>query len=169
MLERRCHGSNCECLEYLVQWDSQFMGQPHNAGEQNDMSVLTYVVYIHLYIFVVMCRLNSSCSSRRAWVHVEFVNELRTLYETGEAPGCKISHHIVGKFVRAIGSLEAAHTLKDIWANKGFNFEKVDDIYSIRLNDQWRLELTIDWVDKQHSRETVYPQHLSKHYKERWP
>ena len=102
-------------------------------------------------------------------MHVEFVNELRTLYETGEAPGCKISHHIVGKFVRAIGSLEAAHTLKDIWANKGFNFEKVDDIYSIRLNDQWRLELTIDWADKQHSRETVYPQHLSKHYKERWP
>lgn len=102
-------------------------------------------------------------------MHVEFVNELRTLYETGEAPGYRISHRIVDKFVRAIGSLEAAHTLKDIWANKGFNFEKVDDIYSMRLNDQWRLELTIDWANKQHSHETLYPQHLSKHYKERWP
>jgi len=138
---------------------------------QNAILILTSMVYMLLHIIVETDRLDTSCSGRSAQVHVEFVNELRTLYETGEAPGCKISHHIVGKFVRAIGSLEAAHTLKDIWANKGFNFEKVDDndIYSIRLNDQWRLELTIDWADKQHSRETVYPQHLSKHYKERWP
>lgn len=102
-------------------------------------------------------------------MHYEFVNELRTLYETGTAQGCRIPRHIVDKFVRAIGSIESAHTLEDIRANKGFNFEKVDDIYSMRLNRQWRLEITIVWIDKQHPCETVYPQHLSKHYKERWP
>lgn len=133
------------------------------------MCVLTYTVYIHLYIPVITCRLILSCSTRRIYVHYEFVNELQTLYEIGAAPGCRIPRHIVDKFVRAIGSIEAAHTLEDIRANKGFNFEQVGDVYSIRLNRQWRLELTIDWADKQHSRETVYPQHLSKHYKERWP
>jgi len=136
---------------------------------QNAILILTSMVYMLLHIIVEVGRLDASCSSRRAWVHVEFVNELRTLYETGEAPGCKISHHIVDKFVRAIGSLEAACTLEDIRTNRGYNFEQVGDVYSMRLNRQWRLELTIDWADKQHSRETVYPQHLSKHYKERWP
>ena len=102
-------------------------------------------------------------------MHVEFVNELRTLYENGAAQGCKVPSRIVDKFVRAIGSLEAARTLEDIRTNRGYNFEQVGDVYSMRLNRQWRLELTIDWADKQHSRETVYPQHLSKHYKERWP
>lgn len=102
-------------------------------------------------------------------MHVEFVNELRTLYETGEAPGCRVPRHIVDKFVRAIGSLEAANTLEDIRANRGFKFERVGEIYSMRLNEQWRLELTIDWADKQRAHEVFYPQHLSKHYKERWP
>ena len=136
---------------------------------QNAILILTSMVYMLLHIIVETDRLDTSCSSGRAWVHVEFVNELRTLYETGEALGCKIPRYIVDKFVRAIGSLEEATTLEDIRVNKGYHFEKVEDIYSMRLNDQWRLELTIDWADKQHPHETFYPQHLSKHYKERWP
>jgi plasmid maintenance system killer protein len=102
-------------------------------------------------------------------VHVEFVNELQMLYEAGAAPGCRIPRHIVDKFIRTIGSLEAAYTVEDIRANRGYNFEQVDDFYSMRLNKQWRLELTIVWADDQHPRETVYPRCLSKHYKERWP
>lgn len=55
---------------------------------------------------------------------------------------------IVRAYRRRMQQIRAAHDERDFYANKGMHFEKLEGKrkgqYSIRLNDQYRLILTLD-------------------------
>jgi len=56
-------------------------------------------------------------------------------------------HSVVELFLRRVRSIEAATDERDLRALKSLHFEKLKggkDRYSMRLNDAWRLILTIE-------------------------
>jgi proteic killer suppression protein len=72
---------------------------------------------------------------------------LDELYTTGRG-GKRYSRQVVDAFVRAIATIDAATDERDLYAQKGLHFEKLKGDRkgqrSIRLNQQWRLILTVE-------------------------
>lgn len=75
------------------------------------------------------------------------MRKLEQLYTIGRG-GKHYNRQVVDAFVRAIVSIDAAAHERDLYAQKGLHFEKLKGDRkrqrSIRLNQQWRLILTIE-------------------------
>lgn len=66
-----------------------------------------------------------------------------------------------------IQQIEAANDIYDLWKTPSLNFEKLEGYenkYSIRVDDQWRLEFYIEWQNKEKTKGIVSIVELSKHY-----
>lgn len=88
--------------------------------------------------------------------------DLENLYYMGE--GIKDYPAFVGKaFFKKVSMIKNAKNENDIRAIKGNHFEKIkgeDNLYSIRLNDQYRLEFSIEESDCK----SILIKKISNHY-----
>ncbi|MDR2358851.1 MAG: type II toxin-antitoxin system RelE/ParE family toxin [Prevotellaceae bacterium] len=83
-------------------------------------------------------------------MEVRIINkELQKLYNTGRSGKYKLQPHIVFKFLSCIEKIEAATDIYDLQQAKSLHFEKLTNkqLYSMRLNDQYRLEMKIEWLN----------------------
>ncbi len=101
-------------------------------------------------------------------MQVEFKNKnLNQLYNEGQNKKYNLPQEILKKFFMRIQQLEAAVTIYDLWKSASLKFERLKDFsnrYSLRLDKKWRLEIEIQWEDKEKTKGTVYVIELSKHY-----
>ena len=72
--------------------------------------------------------------------------ELELLYRDRNYRHRKMPYSIQKSYAMKCDFLECAETLQDIYARTSFHFEKYQDHYSIRITQQWRIELDIDKV-----------------------
>lgn len=94
--------------------------------------------------------------------------ELRKLYETGKSKKYPLPKNIVEEFFYCMQVLADAETIHDIWKDKSLNFEKIkgaENSYSMRLNVKYRLEMDIDWTNKECTIGIVEVTEISNHYK----
>ena len=106
---------------------------------------------------------------QRYFLEIKFKNDnLRELYEQGKSKKYKLQKDIVKRFIMRINQLEAANDIYDLWQNKSLNFEKLEgnkNLYSIRVNEQYRIELEIEWLDENKTKGIINIVELSNHYK----
>lgn len=79
----------------------------------------------------------------------------------------RLPQTIIDKFVMRVDTLKAAETVHDLWKYSAFKFEKLqgyDNRYSIRLNQQYRLEIEIEWTNEDKTVGKVDLIDISKHY-----
>ena len=72
--------------------------------------------------------------------------ELELLYRDRNYRHRKMPYKIQKSYALKCDYLECAESLHDIYARTSFHFEKYKDHYSIRITQQWRIELDIDKV-----------------------
>lgn len=92
---------------------------------------------------------------------------LNDLYHRGKSRKYKPPPSTLKKFFMRIQQIEAANDIYDLWKTPSLNFEKLkgyEDKYSIRVDDQWRLEFCIKWQNKEKTKGIVSIVELSKHY-----
>lgn len=102
-------------------------------------------------------------------MRVRFQNDnLREFYTKGTSKKYKnVPVQVKQKLVKAVDVLQSAMSIQDVWKFPGYNIEKLVGIerYSMRMNQQWRLELTIIWIDETKVNvDVVNLVDLSKHY-----
>ncbi|HOK92965.1 MAG TPA: type II toxin-antitoxin system RelE/ParE family toxin [Spirochaetota bacterium] len=70
---------------------------------------------------------------------------LRELYVTGKCRKLKFDKNVIKHFMEVMAIIVAAKDILDLWKFPGLNFEKLTNTerYSLRLNRQWRLEISI--------------------------
>jgi len=99
-------------------------------------------------------------------VHLEN-KELVKLYTTGKSSKLKLPQQVFEKFFVTIQKIESATTIRDLLSDNGLRFEKLkgkDDLYSMRLNSKYRLEMEIQWVDDKLTIGKFYIHKISNHY-----
>lgn len=96
--------------------------------------------------------------------------ELIELYTKGKSRKYKdLPQNVITKFVARIGQIEAATNIYDLWNSPALKFEKLkgsDNLYSIRVDLKWRLEIEIQWEDDSKKRGIFFIKELSNHYGE---
>lgn len=101
-------------------------------------------------------------------MQIEFKNRhIAQLYQEGKSKKYPLPQEILSKFFMRIQQLEAAVDIHDLWKIPSLNFEKLrgfENRYSLRLDRKWRLELEVNWEDKEKTKGIVYIIELSKHY-----
>lgn len=93
--------------------------------------------------------------------------QLEILYTTGENKKLKLPSNVIEKFFATVQKIEAAVTIHDLWSDKGLRFKKLagkGNRFSMRLNDQYRLEMEIEWEDEQQIIGKFLLQTISNHY-----
>lgn len=93
--------------------------------------------------------------------------ELEKLYTVGKSRKYKLPGDITDRFFARIQQIEAAAEIHDLWNDKGLNFEKLqgyDNRFSMRLNNKYRLEVTIDWQNAEKTIGEFAIVELSNHY-----
>ena len=102
---------------------------------------------------------------------VIFLNDdLQELYETGYSRKYKkVPKTIVrDNFPTIVQYLKNAERIQDVWKRKSLNFERMVGIkngYSVRVNITWRLEMKIEWTDKDCTIGIIGLTDLTHHYK----
>ncbi len=98
----------------------------------------------------------------------DFANKnLVDLYTTGKSKKLKLPPNIAEKFLERINRIEAADTIFDLRIPPSMKFEKLKGFknrFSIRLNNEYRLEFEIDFEDKEKLRGDVKILCVSNHY-----
>lgn len=98
----------------------------------------------------------------------EFNNkELEALYTSGKSKKLKLSRDIIDKFFARIQQIEAAHSIYDLWNDKGLNFEKLQghsNLYSMRLKLKYRLEMQIKWKNDEKTVGDFLLTDITNHY-----
>lgn len=85
-------------------------------------------------------------------MEVVFQNrELQKLYETGKSRKFKLPQNIIEEYFTCVQSILSAMTIYDLWNDASLHFEKLknSELYSMRLNIKYRLEMTIEWENEQ--------------------
>jgi plasmid maintenance system killer protein len=93
--------------------------------------------------------------------------DLEKLYLTGKSAKLRLPSQVVDKFFATIQKIESAETIHDLMADRGLRFEKLKGYeirYSMRLNQQYRLEMTIDWLNDALTVGEFYLLTISNHY-----
>ncbi len=93
--------------------------------------------------------------------------ELEKLYTTGRSSKLNLPDQVVEKFFVTIQKIEAALTIKDLLSDNGLRFKKMKDsgnLYSMRLNGKYRLEMEIQWIDDKLTVGKFYLYTISNHY-----
>jgi proteic killer suppression protein len=101
-------------------------------------------------------------------MEIKFGNkELEKLYTTGKSNKYRLPNDIIDKFFARIEQIEAAHSIFDLWNDKGLNFEKLqgtENSFSMRLKIKYRLEMEIDWKNKEMTIGDFIITEISNHY-----
>ena len=100
---------------------------------------------------------------------IKFDNrQLENFYYSGKSKRYRIQRNIFKRFSMRVQQLEASASTHDLMINTGLRFKKLEgtkkNIYSVRVNDTYRLEFQIQWEDEQHTKGTIIIMELSKHY-----
>ena len=102
---------------------------------------------------------------------VDFDNsKLLKLYETGKSNKYKLANNLKETFVKKIMTLQNASNIYNLMEDKALHFEhlssrKGSNDYSIRINNQYRLEFRIEWEDKSNNLvKKIWIIELSNHY-----
>ena len=93
--------------------------------------------------------------------------ELETLYTTGKSKKLKLPGDIIDKFFARVQQIEAAHTIHDLWSDRGLHFEKLkgyENLYSMRLKLKYRLEMRIEWNNDEKTSGNFVITRISNHY-----
>lgn len=96
---------------------------------------------------------------------------LEELYETGSCSDKKhrFQPQIVSKFRKTIDLLEANATKEDLYRFHSLHFEALrgdkEGLFSVRVNDQYRLELSIEVIGREPVITVCTIEELSNHYK----
>lgn len=93
---------------------------------------------------------------------------LLDLYTKGKSRKYRFEKNVIKNFVKRIASIENANTIFDLWKPPSMRFEKLEGYqnrFSIRINDQFRLEFDIDFEDENKTKGKVKILTISKHYK----
>ena len=93
--------------------------------------------------------------------------ELLKLYTTGKSKKLKYSKDIIEKFIMRVQTIISSVNIHDFWKDPAINFEKLqgyDNRYSMKLNNKYRLEMEIDWENKEKTMGTFYIKEISTHY-----
>ena len=92
--------------------------------------------------------------------------ELETLYLTGRSRKYRLQPQTVRRYVAKVNDLKDADTALDLWAKPGLNFERLSgtNLYSVRVDRQYRLEFTMDWTNPEQTVGIVGIEELSMHY-----
>jgi toxin HigB-1 len=102
-------------------------------------------------------------------MEVNFDNkEVLNLYIGLPSKKSRLPKNIIDKFFQAIAVLEAATRIEDVWVFKSYRFKKLegsDNRFSMRLNDQWRLEMRIIFDDETLTSGIIFIEEISNHYK----
>ncbi|MBU4486604.1 MAG: type II toxin-antitoxin system RelE/ParE family toxin [Candidatus Delongbacteria bacterium] len=89
------------------------------------------------------------------------------MYLNGKSNKYKFDKNIIKKFFMAVRKIDVAKSIYDLRtpANKFKNLEGFESMYSIRINDTYRLEFEIVWDEKEKGIvEIIGIEELSKHY-----
>lgn len=92
---------------------------------------------------------------------------LLALYKAGQSKKLKLPANIIDKFFATIQKIEASVNIYDLNADTGLHFEKLkgyDNLYSMRLSVKYRLEMSIEWQDKDKRTGVFYLKNISNHY-----
>ena len=93
--------------------------------------------------------------------------ELEKLYTSGKSKKLKLPEMVIDKFFATIQKIEAAQSIYDLWADKGLKFEKLkgtENLYSMRLNRQYRLEMEVTWENVEKTIGLFGLLEISNHY-----
>ena len=93
---------------------------------------------------------------------------LEELYTKGQSKKIKLPEGIAEKYLDRINRIEAAETINDLRMPPSMRFERIKGYknrFSIRLNDQYRLEFDIEFSDKENTMGKVLIMCVSDHYK----
>ena len=93
--------------------------------------------------------------------------QLELLYTTGKSKKLKLPDQVIDKFFATVQKIEAAQSIHDLWADNGLRFKKIgknEEYYSMRLNQKYRLELTINWENEDKTIGKFVLQTISNHY-----
>ncbi|MGV3767710.1 MAG: type II toxin-antitoxin system RelE/ParE family toxin [Chitinophagaceae bacterium] len=95
---------------------------------------------------------------------------LRKLFEGKTVSGKpRFNKEVIVRFKKTILKMVLADNIHDIMAQKGLNFEalsgNLNGYYSVRINAQYRLLLTLDQNEKIHLTEVITVKELTNHYK----
>ena len=101
---------------------------------------------------------------------IEFKNKhLLRLYTEGNSRKYNLPRTVLEKYFMRVQQLEAAVTIYDLWKTSALNFEALQGFqnrYSVRLEKKWRLEMEIEWEDREKTKGTIFIVELSKHYED---
>jgi len=92
---------------------------------------------------------------------------LKELYENGYSKKFKLPKGLAKIFIERINRIEAAMTIYDLLEPPSMKFKKLEGIkkrFSIRINNQYRLEFEIEFEDEAKSKGKVIIKDVSKHY-----
>lgn len=99
-------------------------------------------------------------------VRIEDKN-LLNLYKKGKSPKLKLPNDVIDKLFATIQKIEAAVDIHDLWKSPGIGFEKLKGYtnrYSLRLTRKYRLEVEINWTDKEKTTGEFLIRTISVHY-----
>jgi len=96
---------------------------------------------------------------------IKFNNDaLERIFSGEEVSGKQeFSSPVIRSFKKTILLLEKIENVSAIWQYKGLNFKKYKDFYSVRVNDKYRLLLTVEGEEIIHA-ETLIIEELTNHY-----
>lgn len=105
-------------------------------------------------------------------MEIRFEKEyLRELYEKGHCSDKKhrFQPQIASKYRKTVDLLESTSVMEDLFRFRSLYFEALrgdkDGSYSVRVNDQYRLEFKLDLISKEPIVTLCTLTELSNHYK----
>jgi proteic killer suppression protein len=92
--------------------------------------------------------------------------DLLKLYTTGKSKKYRLPSEILDKFLLRINLIQAAKDIYDIWNDKAARFKKLEgaEIFSMRLNNKYRLEIEIEWENTEKTIGTFIITDITTHY-----
>jgi len=101
-------------------------------------------------------------------MEIDFKNKhLLDLYTKGKSKKFPLPEGVAEKYIDRVNRIGAAETINDLRMPPSMKFKRMkgtDNRYSIRLNNQYRLEFEVKFSDKSKTKGTVTIVDLSKHY-----
>jgi len=93
--------------------------------------------------------------------------EIHKLYTTGKSIKLSLPEQVVEKFFASVQKMQAAENIYDFWKDPALNFKKLqghENRYSMRLSSKYRLEIEIEWLDKEKTKGNFRLKKISAHY-----
>lgn len=101
-------------------------------------------------------------------MEIRFTNKkLEALYTEGKSAKYKLDDRVLQAFFEVVAILEAAHDIYDLWSQPSLNFERLKGSpkgYSARLTKQYRLTMSVEWLNKEMTVGILGLEDISNHY-----